>query len=140
MIRTYFQMLVDEIAQEEAAESARAAALIASGQIVNGEQMLKAQRHRDAVGKMKQFAAWFTHGIPNGSSLRKCHLRGPLRPRRPRRRRILLRQPRQQPCAGNPAQRSLSSLLRRLRLGRHARTIPSLSPSRRPRCACAKPP
>ena len=72
MIRTYFQMLVDEIAQEEAAESARAAALIASGQVVNGEQMLKAQRHRDAVGKMKQFAAWFTHGIPNGSSLRRA--------------------------------------------------------------------
>jgi nifR3 family TIM-barrel protein len=71
MVRTYFQMLVDEIAQEEAAETARAAALIASGQIVNGEQMLKAQRHRDCVGKMKQFAAWFTHGIPNGASLRK---------------------------------------------------------------------
>jgi nifR3 family TIM-barrel protein len=71
MIRTYFQMLVDEIAQEEAAEAARAAALIASGQIVNGKQMLKAQRPRDCVGKMKQFAAWFTHGIPNGSSLRK---------------------------------------------------------------------
>jgi tRNA-dihydrouridine synthase len=64
-------MLVDEIALEEAAESARAAALIASGQVVNGEQMLKAQRHRDAVGKMKQFAAWFTHGIPNGAHLRK---------------------------------------------------------------------
>jgi tRNA-dihydrouridine synthase len=72
MVRTYFQMLVDEIAQEEAAESARAAALIASGQIVNGEQMLKAQRHRDCVGKMKQFAAWFTHGIPNGSALRRA--------------------------------------------------------------------
>jgi nifR3 family TIM-barrel protein len=71
MIRTYFQMLVDEIALEEAAEAARAAALIASGQVANGEQMLKAQRHRDCVGKMKQFAAWFTHGIPNGSSLRK---------------------------------------------------------------------
>jgi nifR3 family TIM-barrel protein len=71
MIRTYFQMLVDEIALEEAAEAARAAALIASGQIANGEQMLKAQRHRDAVGKMKQFAAWFTHGIPNGAHLRR---------------------------------------------------------------------
>jgi tRNA-dihydrouridine synthase len=71
MIRTYFQMLVDEIALEEAAETARAAVLIASGQIVNGEQMLKAQRPRDCVGKMKQFAAWFTHGIPSGSSLRK---------------------------------------------------------------------
>ena len=65
MIRTYFQMLVDEIALEEAAEAARAAAIIANGQIARD------QRQRDCVGKMKQFAAWFTHGIPNGSSLRK---------------------------------------------------------------------
>jgi tRNA-dihydrouridine synthase len=66
MIRTYFQMLVDEIAMEEAAEATRAAAIIASGQIARD------QRHRDAVGKMKQFAAWFTHGIPNGAHLRKA--------------------------------------------------------------------
>jgi tRNA-dihydrouridine synthase B len=65
MIRTYFQMLVDEIAIEEAAEARRAAAIIASGQIARD------QRHRDAVGKMKQFAAWFTHGVPGGSALRK---------------------------------------------------------------------
>jgi nifR3 family TIM-barrel protein len=66
MIRTYFQMLVDEIALEEAAEAARAAAIIANGQIARD------QRQRDAVGKMKQFAAWFTHGIPNGAHLRKA--------------------------------------------------------------------
>jgi nifR3 family TIM-barrel protein len=66
MIRTYFQMLVDEIALEEAAEAARAAAIIAAGQIARD------QRHRDAVGKMKQFAAWFTHGVPNGAHLRKA--------------------------------------------------------------------
>jgi nifR3 family TIM-barrel protein len=65
MIRTYFQMLVDEIALEEAAEATRAAAIIANGQIARD------QRHRDCVGKMKQFAAWFTHGIPNGAQLRK---------------------------------------------------------------------
>ncbi len=65
MIRTYFQMLVDEIVQEEAAEAARAAAIIANGQIARN------QRQRDCVGKMKQFAAWFTHGVPSGSSLRK---------------------------------------------------------------------
>ncbi len=65
MIRTYFQMLVDEIALDEAAEAARAAAIIASGQIARD------QRHRDAVGKMKQFAAWFTHGVPGGGALRK---------------------------------------------------------------------
>jgi nifR3 family TIM-barrel protein len=66
MIRTYFQMLVDEIAIEEAAEAQRAAAIIAAGQIA------REQRNRDAVGKMKQFAAWFTHGVPNGAHLRKA--------------------------------------------------------------------
>ena len=65
MIRTYFQMLVDEIAIEEAAEAARAAAIEASGQIARD------QRHRDCVGKMKQFASWFTHGVPGGGALRK---------------------------------------------------------------------
>jgi tRNA-dihydrouridine synthase B len=66
MIRTYFQMLVDEIALEEAAEAARAAQIVAAGQIARD------QRNRDAVGKMKQFAAWFTHGIPGGAHLRKA--------------------------------------------------------------------
>jgi tRNA-dihydrouridine synthase B len=66
MIRTYFQMLVDEIAVEETAEAARAAAILASGQVA------REQRQRDAVGKMKQFAAWFTHGVPGGAALRKA--------------------------------------------------------------------
>jgi len=65
MIRTYFQMLVDELAIEERAEAARAAAITASGQIARD------QRNRDCVGKMKQFASWFTHGVPGGSTLRK---------------------------------------------------------------------
>jgi tRNA-dihydrouridine synthase B len=41
MIRTYFQMLVEE-------------------------------ELPDAVGKMKQFASWFTHGVPGGAGLRKA--------------------------------------------------------------------
>ena len=65
MIRDYFGMLVDEIALEEVAEAARAAAITASGQIARD------QRHRDCVGKMKQFASWFTHGVPGGGALRK---------------------------------------------------------------------
>ncbi|HTR24615.1 MAG TPA: tRNA dihydrouridine synthase DusB [Terriglobales bacterium] len=40
MIRTYFQMLLEE-------------------------------EMPDAVGKMKQFASWFTHGVPGGATLRK---------------------------------------------------------------------
>lgn len=65
MIRTYFQMLVAEIALEEAAEAARAAAITAAGQTA------REQRHRDCIGKMKQFASWFTHGVPGGGALRK---------------------------------------------------------------------
>jgi nifR3 family TIM-barrel protein len=65
MIRDYFGMLVHEIEIEEAAEAARAAAITASGQIARD------QRHRDCVGKMKQFASWFTHGVPGGGALRK---------------------------------------------------------------------
>jgi len=41
MIRTYFQMLIEE-------------------------------ELPDAVGKMKQFASWFTHGVPAGAGLRKA--------------------------------------------------------------------
>jgi len=41
MIRTYFQMLIEE-------------------------------ELPDAVGKMKQFASWFTHGVPGGAQLRKA--------------------------------------------------------------------
>ncbi|MFI5106283.1 MAG: hypothetical protein ACHP79_15280, partial [Terriglobales bacterium] len=41
MIRTYFQMLVEEN--------------------MHGQE-----------GKMKQFVAWFTHGVPNGSALRQA--------------------------------------------------------------------
>jgi tRNA-dihydrouridine synthase B len=41
MIRTYFQMLIEE-------------------------------QLPDAVGKMKQFASWFTHSVPGGAGLRKA--------------------------------------------------------------------
>ncbi len=41
MIRTYFQMLIEE-------------------------------ELPDAMGKMKQFASWFTHGVPGGAGLRKA--------------------------------------------------------------------
>ena len=44
LIRSYFSMLLSE----------------ASGE------------HREAQGKMKQFASWFTHGVPGGAALRKA--------------------------------------------------------------------
>ena len=65
MIKTYFEMMVDEIAIEEAAEAMRAAAITAAGQLA------REARNRDCVGKMKQFASWFTHGVPGGGALRK---------------------------------------------------------------------
>lgn len=45
MIRTYFKMLLDE----------------AEAETIHG-----------SPGKMKQFVAWFTHGVPNGGALRKA--------------------------------------------------------------------
>ncbi len=35
-------------------------------------QMLIEEDLPDAVGKMKQFASWFTHGVPGGAALRKA--------------------------------------------------------------------
>jgi tRNA-dihydrouridine synthase len=34
-------------------------------------QKIIATNQPDAIGKMKQFASWFTHGVGNGSELRK---------------------------------------------------------------------
>ena len=50
MIRAYFEML---LAEEEATES-----------------LPREARIGDSAGKMKQFATWFTHGVPNGAKLR----------------------------------------------------------------------
>ncbi len=56
MIRTYFEMLIGELAAEDAASTNPA----------------KAKQTRAGVGKMKQFASWFTHGVPGGGGLRKA--------------------------------------------------------------------
>jgi nifR3 family TIM-barrel protein len=50
MIRAYFQMLLDE------AEATR--------------DLPKAAQLGETAGKMKQFATWFTHGVPDGAKLR----------------------------------------------------------------------
>jgi tRNA-dihydrouridine synthase B len=50
MIRTYFRMLLDEA---EASQS-----------------LAKDARIGETAGKMKQFASWFTHGVPGGAKLR----------------------------------------------------------------------
>ncbi len=50
MIRAYFQMLLEE------AEASQA--------------LPRDARHGETAGKMKQFATWFTHGVPGGAKLR----------------------------------------------------------------------
>jgi tRNA-dihydrouridine synthase len=42
----------------------------------DSERAMKLRRdhesaQREAVGKMKQFASWFTHGVPGGANLRR---------------------------------------------------------------------
>jgi nifR3 family TIM-barrel protein len=51
MIRTYFQMLLDEADASQA--------------------LPRDGRHGETAGKMKQFASWFTHGVAGGSKLRQ---------------------------------------------------------------------
>jgi len=51
MIRAYFQMLLDE------AEATK--------------DLPRAARLGETSGKMKQFATWFTHGVPGGAKLRR---------------------------------------------------------------------
>jgi tRNA-dihydrouridine synthase B len=51
MIRTYFQMLIEE------AEAS--------------QNLHRDARHGETAGKMKQFASWFTHGVAGGSKLRQ---------------------------------------------------------------------
>ena len=57
MIRTYFRMLIEETGHST---PSRATAARAGGP------------GRGSPGKMKQFVAWFTHGVPNGGALRKA--------------------------------------------------------------------
>ncbi len=60
MIRTYFEMLVAEVRRRSAGWG-RCWAPSANKAI-----------ERDCVGKMKQFASWFTHGVPGGAGLRRA--------------------------------------------------------------------
>ena len=60
MIRTYFGMLVDEVTAEERG----------AGSVLGGVPNKSVER--DCVGKMKQFASWFTHGVPGGAGLRRA--------------------------------------------------------------------
>lgn len=78
MIRTYFTMLFDELEQEHPeidftplpTENMTPAELSAYNHERNKVRDRESAR-RDVIGKMKQFASWFTHGVPGGASLRR---------------------------------------------------------------------
>jgi len=79
MIRTYFTMLFDELEQEhpeiefttiEDVDSLSPAELSAYNFLRNKRRDRESAR-RDVIGKMKQFASWFTHGVPGGATLRR---------------------------------------------------------------------
>jgi tRNA-dihydrouridine synthase B len=63
MIRAYFQMLLDEA---ELGADDRNAAIRETG--APGDR--SSSTGRETAGKMKQFASWFTHGVPGGAKLR----------------------------------------------------------------------
>ncbi len=88
MIRTYFQMLVDEIALEEAAEAARAAAIIAAGPDRPRAAPPRLRRQDEAVRQLVHPRR------PRRRRAPQTDLRIQKRQRRPRRRRALLRIPR----------------------------------------------
>ena len=53
LIRSYFGMLLGEGITDDA-------------------ELERIKAHKEAQGKMKQFASWFTHGVPGGAVLRKA--------------------------------------------------------------------
>jgi tRNA-dihydrouridine synthase B len=68
MIRAYFNMLLHELEEHPP--------VIGIPGVELTDEQLRARRTRESalretIGKMKQFASWFTHGIPGGATLRK---------------------------------------------------------------------
>lgn len=78
MIRTYFTMLFQELEQEHPeidftplpTDGMTPAELSAYNHERNKVRDRESAR-RDVIGKMKQFASWFTHGVPGGATLRR---------------------------------------------------------------------
>ena len=65
MIRDYFERLMAEVAEHPEVLGPAESDL---------EKRLKRNHEsaqRDAIGRMKQFASWFTHGVPGGATLRR---------------------------------------------------------------------
>lgn len=65
MIRDYFERLLNEIAEHPE---------VVAPAITDEAKRQKRDHEsaqRDAIGRMKQFASWFTHGVPGGATLRR---------------------------------------------------------------------
>ena len=70
MIRDYFERLMAEVAEHPEVT------VPTDGDLASIEQAKRLRRNhesaqRDAIGRMKQFASWFTHGVPGGATLRR---------------------------------------------------------------------
>jgi tRNA-dihydrouridine synthase B len=68
MIRAYFGMLIHEFEEHPVVVG------IPGVELTDEQKKMQRTREsslRETLGKMKQFASWFTHGIPGGAGLRK---------------------------------------------------------------------
>jgi tRNA-dihydrouridine synthase len=66
MIKTYFGMLVAELGEHPP--------LIGHAETDAAKRQKRDHEsaQREAIGKMKQFASWFTHGVAGGGALRRA--------------------------------------------------------------------
>jgi tRNA-dihydrouridine synthase len=79
MIRTYFTLLFAELEQEHpeidftplADTSTLTPLELSTHNALRNKLRDRESARRDVIGKMKQFASWFTHGVPGGATLRR---------------------------------------------------------------------
>ena len=65
MIRDYFERLMHEVAEHPEVLGH------ADDDLSKRLKRNHESAQRDAIGRMKQFASWFTHGVPGGATLRR---------------------------------------------------------------------
>ena len=65
MIRDYFERLMHEVAEHPEVLGP------ADDDLSKRLKRNHESAQRDAIGRMKQFASWFTHGVPGGATLRR---------------------------------------------------------------------
>jgi tRNA-dihydrouridine synthase B len=66
MIRDYFERLMHEVAEHPDVSGP------AEDDLTKRLKRNHESAQRDAIGRMKQFASWFTHGVPGGATLRRA--------------------------------------------------------------------